>query len=109
MARTVNTVWECWTYDVWGNARDGYEVNDRSCFDRALDLRLTVEVHNPGTEHEFESAHPTDRQIRRAFGIRCRFETDGDAENVYIIREHDGYPIGEMHCTSHNLSPLRRL
>ena len=22
--------WEIWVYDTWGNAEDGYEVNDRS-------------------------------------------------------------------------------
>lgn len=106
-AQTVDTTWECWTYDVWGNAKDGYDVNDRSCFDRAAELTLTVEVCNAGTPQAFESAHPTDRQIRRLFGLTCKFETDGDDTIVYITRVRDGYPIGEMFCTSHeSLSPI---
>lgn len=28
MKRTVKTEWRYATYDVWGNASDGYEVND---------------------------------------------------------------------------------
>ena len=58
--RTVQTTWKLWSYDVWGNARDGYEVNDRSCFDREYSLPLRVEKHNVGTPAEFQSAHPSD-------------------------------------------------
>ena len=106
-ARTAETTWECWTYDVWGNAKDGYDVNDRSCFARAAELTLTVEVCNPGTPQEFDSASPTDRQIRRLFGLTCKFETDGDDMHISIARLRDGYPIGEMLCTSHkSLSPI---
>ena len=105
----LNTVWEAWTYDVWGNARDGYDVNDRSCFNRAYPIRLTIQTHNQGTEREFQSAHPSDAQIRKLFGVRCRIETDGDAEHIYVTRARDGYPIGELHCTSHELSPIRKL
>jgi hypothetical protein len=108
MVKRVNTTWECWTYDVWGNKRDGYDVNDRSCFDRNAQLRLEVVVNNPGTPAEFESAYPSDRQIRALFGLRCRISTDGDDLNIYINRDRDGYPLGEMRCTSHaSLSPIR--
>lgn len=27
-AGSIKTTWELRTYDVWGNAKDGYEVND---------------------------------------------------------------------------------
>ena len=108
MSKRIDTSWECWTYDVWGNARDGYDVNDRSCFDRDAKLRIAVTVNNPGTEHAFTSAYPTDRQIKALFGLRCRIATDGDDLNIYITRERDGYPLGEMFCTSHaSLSPIR--
>lgn len=104
----IETTWECWTYDVVGNARDGYEVNDRSCFARNYELRLQPETHNIGTPQEFVSAHPADTQIRAVFGVRCRITTDGDDMTVYVERDRDGYPIGEMHCTSHeSLSPIR--
>ena len=106
--RRIETTWECWMYDVWGNARDGYTVNDRSCFARAAELHLAVELCNPNTPHEFESAYPTHTQIRLLFGLTCRFTTDGDDCVIYITRLSDEYPIGEMFCTSHeSLSPIR--
>jgi hypothetical protein len=105
---TVTTQWECWTYDVLGNARDGYEVNDRSCFDRGYSLDLEIETHNVGTEREFQSASPSDEQIKEVFGASCKIETDGDDLTIYVTRERDGYPIGEMNCISHeSLSPIR--
>ena len=106
---TIETTWECWTYDVWGNATDGYDVNDRSCFARAAVLDLAIQTHNIGIDREFHSAAPSGGQIRALFGIRCRIETDGDDLSVFITRARDGYPIGEMLCTSHeSLSPIRK-
>jgi len=96
----VDTCWELWTYDVWSSKDDGYEVNDRFCQAREHPLRLCIEHHNIGTAQEFRSASPTDAQIRQAFGLRCLLDTDGDDEHIYISRERDGYPIGEMHLVS---------
>ena len=105
---TIDTTWEIWTYDVWGNANDGYEVNDRSCLNRKCPLSLKVEKYNYGTPNEFESASPSDSQIRSIFGIgKTRIETDGDDVHIYVTRRKDEYPIGEMLCISHNsLSPI---
>jgi hypothetical protein len=59
---------------------------------------------------EFLGAYPTDRQIKLAFGVTCRIDTDGDDLYIAVNRASDGYPIGEMHCTSHaSLSPVRKL
>lgn len=105
-----STTWEVWTYDVWGNANDGYEVNDRYCLERAHEIDLLIETTDAHELGTFKHASPTDKQIRAAFGIRCRFETDGDDVTIYVNRSRDGYPIGEMHCTSHeSLSPIRRM
>lgn len=106
-AMTVETEWELRTYDVWGNARDGYEVNDS--YRRGTEtLTLKVEIHNVGTDWAFGSASPSDAQIRRVFGVKCAIETDGDDLTIYVNRERDGYPIGEMRCISHpSLSPIR--
>jgi hypothetical protein len=109
-ARFIETTWEIRTYDVWGNARDGYDVND-SFNHGEIKLRLTLETHNEGTEHEFQSATPSDRQIRRVFGLkRIGLDTNqGDDIQILVNAERDGYPIGEMYCTSHDsLSPPRR-
>ena len=104
----VETTWELRSYDVWGNARDGYEVND-SFRDGEVTIRLKVEVNNAGMPGEFLSATPSDSQIRRAMGLRrFRLDTDGDDTTIYVNRQRDGYPCGEMHCISHeSLSPIR--
>lgn len=105
--RTIVTTWETATYDVWGNAKDGYEVND-VYRGSEVELRLTLQVNNAGTAHEFISASPSDRQLKRVFGVGCRIDTDGDDMHVTVNRERDGYPIGELRCISHeSLSPVR--
>jgi hypothetical protein len=107
--KTITTTWEVWTYDVWGDAEDGYDVNDRSCMARDLPIRCKVERNNPDTPHEFLSASPSDYQLGRIFGFSGRLETDGDDLVIYVRRARDGYPIGELHCTSHvSLSPIRK-
>lgn len=108
-AGSVPTTWELRTYDVWGNAKDGYEVNGTYRAGTET-LRIPQTRHNIGTAHEFVSAYPTDRQIKKTFGVSCRIDTDGDDMVIYVNRQRDGYPIGEMHCTSHkSLSPVRKV
>lgn len=169
-AGSLKTTWELRTYDVWGNARDGYQVNDS--FDAGeVELRIPKTRYNIGVEwhvcrnpecpgnnpcghtppckfgthrqeshgvipttthnsetgdthqrcpecwqdaslesQEFVSAAPSDRQIKRAFGVTCRIETEGDDLFIEVNRARDGYPIGEMRCTSHeSLSPVRKV
>jgi hypothetical protein len=107
--KTITTTWELRSYDVWGNARDGWDVNDSHVFNRGYTLVLEVKAYNIGTPNEFQSAHPSDRQIRRAFGLgKIQLDTDGDDLTIYVNRARDGYPLGELHCTSHeSLSPIR--
>lgn len=108
-SKTIETKWEVWTYDVWGNARDGYEVNDRYNQAREYPLTLKVTVCNAGTPQEFEHATPSDRQLRVLFGLgKTRIETDGDDVNIYVNRCRDSFPVGELRCVSHDsLSPIR--
>lgn len=105
--RTITTTWEIATYDVWGNARDGYDVND-VYRQGTVTLVLAVETANEGTGYVFEYASPTDRQLRRVFGLgKVQIDTDGDDLIIYVNRERDSYPIGELRCTSHkSLSPI---
>jgi len=107
--KMIETTWEVWTYDVWGNAEDGYEVNDRSCMDRNYPMTIEVTVNNKGTDREFVSAYPTNAQIRKALNLTgIALDLDGDDMTIYVNRERDDYPIGELHCTSHkSLSPIR--
>lgn len=108
-AGSLPTVWDLTTYEVWGNAKDGYDVNN-SFSSGSVELRIPRTRHNAGTEHEFISAHPTHRQIKKALGVTCRIETDGDDMNVTINRARDGYPLAAIYCTSHaSLSPVKAL
>lgn len=105
--KTIVTSWDLRTYDTWGNSEDGYDVNNVFSAG-SVSLRLRVERNNPDTEHEFLSASPSDYQIKRVFDVGCAIDTDGDDMVIYVNRARDGYPIGEMHCTSHDsLSPIR--
>jgi hypothetical protein len=105
--KRIKTTWEMRTYDVWGNAQDGWEVND-SYSHGEVTLWATVETHNVGTPHEFTSASLSDWTVRRAFGLGARIDTDGDDVNYYVTIRRNGYPYGELHCTSHtSLSPIR--
>lgn len=106
--KTILTVWEMSTYDVWGNKDDGYEVNDVYRHGEVR-IRLKVETNNPGKSGEFQSAYPSDRQLQSIFGTRAALDTDGDDTTIYVNRASDGYQIGELHCVSHSsLSPIRK-
>lgn len=114
-AGSIKTTWSLRTYDVWGNSKDGYEVND-SYSAGEVELRIPQTRYNvgmgirrDGSPLEFTGASPSDRQIKRAFGVTCRIDTDGDDLNIEVTRQRDGYPIGSMHCESHaSLSPVRK-
>jgi len=107
-AKTVLTTWRKFTYDVWGNKADSYEVNDRYG-QGSVDIRCKIERNNPGTPQEFFSAYPSNGQLQRIFGTHCALSLDGDDLTVYVNRASDGYPIGELICDSHDsLSPIRK-
>ena len=104
----ILTTWRTATYDVWGNAKDGYEVNDRY-HGKDVQLKLRVETANTGTPQAFEYAFPTNAQIRDVFSLRrIKLETDGDDILITVNAARDGYPCGELECISHeSLSPIR--
>ena len=107
--KSITTKWAVRDYDVWGNAKDGYDVNDVRGRGE-IELRIPVTVNNAGTPHQFLSAYPTDRQLRDALGIRARVRIDkeGDDVTIHVNAQKDGYPCGELRCLSHkSLSPVR--
>lgn len=107
MNKTIKTTWEVWMYDVWGNKQDGYDVNDRTCVNRSLEVNCKVQIANDNTPQRFEYAGLSDYKIKQIFGVSCKLDVWGDDCTYYVNRESDSYPIGELHCTSHtSLSPI---
>jgi len=106
-AKTVKTKWEVRTFDVWGNAREGYDVND-TLRKWEVELDLEVQIANEGKESAFNHAFPSDKQIRQVLGLtNIKLETGGDDINVTVDRERDGYPLASFSCLSHSsLSPI---
>jgi hypothetical protein len=83
-----------WTYDVWGNAREGFDVNDRYSHG-TVSIRCKREVYNPGSPMQFVAYDPTDRQLSRAAGF-TRVEWDG-SDGAYTAQlKSNGRPIGEL-------------
>ena len=107
-AGSIPSLWEVRTYDVWGNARDGYEVNDSYSHGRH-EIRIAQTVYNFGTPQAFVGAGPNDRQIRQVLNCpHVHIDMEGDDLTLYVNRKRDGYPLGELHCVSHeSLSPVR--
>ena len=91
---------DVYTYDVWGNARDGFDVNDRYK-SGTVDIRCKRQVFNEGTEHQFESFEPTDRQLSIAAAFCGSVTWDGDG-NIYYATARNGKPIGELHYVGEN-------
>ena len=112
MTEKIETTWEVWQYEVWGNLEDGYSVNDRYCVSRNYPLTLDVEINNSDRPNlMFLSAFPTHRQIRKAIGIKSRVGLDVLISDTTIYVSSDsGYPLGELHCISHaSLCPIHKL
>ena len=82
-----------WTYDVWGNARDGYDVNDRYSHGY-VEIRCKRETFSAGTPHEFHTWNPTDRQLSRAAGF-SRVTWDG-GDGTFYAETRGGRPVGEL-------------
>lgn len=102
---TVTRKFRLWTYDVWGNARDGFDVNDRYSHGM-VSIVCKREVFNADTPHEFETFNPTDRQLSRAASF-LGVQWDGEPGGIdpkfgwypacYTAEAtRNGRPIGEL-------------
>ena len=88
-----------WTFDVWGNEADGWEVNDRCKL--ASDFQITTkrEDFNVGTAQEFSTFNPTNDEIRKALVAggylkpRFQIETDGNGEDIDVTQRSNDYPL----------------
>jgi hypothetical protein len=95
MSASVVRTYTLWTYDVWGNARDGFQVNDRFKSGR-VSIRCAAKVYNAGKPGEFLAYEPTDLQLSRAAGVKgC--EWDGESDGVlYATQKSNGKPVCEL-------------
>lgn len=89
-----NQKYTLWTYDLWGNHRDGWQVNDRFK-EGTITIKVKGKVYNEGTDHEFISYTPTDRQINRALGVKG-VEWQGEAEYTLYGETKTGKPVAEL-------------
>jgi hypothetical protein len=87
-------VYRLWQYDVLGNARDGFDVNDRSEVG-TVTINVKGETFNKGTPNEFTTWEPTDRQLALACGKGLSFDNTGDGV-IYIEKKSNGRPEGEL-------------
>jgi hypothetical protein len=83
-----------WSYDVWGNAEDGYDVNDRSCYDRSFVVACPRHVFNEGTPQEFDTYPVPDSVIEEVFGEDP--DIDGEDDFTLYAADADGRHVGEM-------------
>ena len=83
-----------WTYDVWGNARDGYDVNDRAGHGYVT-IRCKAQAFNVGTPQEFTTYEPTDRQLSIAAGFGVSVQWEGQ-DGYFTAEQANGRPVGEL-------------
>lgn len=101
-----NLRYELWFYDVWGNAEDGFEVNDRSCSDRDFVISSNPKTYNRGKPGQFTDFNPTDQQVLKALvsagmlkesALTANIEIEGDGENIYLTDIDAGmFPLCEL-------------
>jgi len=104
-AGTIKTVWEVTEYEVWGNEKDGYIVNNAfRC--GTVELEIPKTIVNAGTEYETTVEFPTNAQIREALKIKkyVRLHIDDDGYNVEVAAGKDYYPVGNLRRVSKSIS-----
>lgn len=82
--------YDVWSYDVWGNEEDGFEVNDRSKIGTIdlsdADVDVDRQLINQLIKNGFlkENANVSD------------FAIDGCQYTLYVNVEANGYPLYEL-------------
>lgn len=66
-------------YDVWGNAEDGYEVND---------------IY-PGTPVTLSDT-PSDEEIADTLDLGCTIDIDFTEDIIFVNEAATGKPIGQL-------------
>ena len=98
--RTRTAIYDVFTYDVWGNEEDGYEVNDVYPLARGVEVKQEEAEYNGDTPHPFIDWDVPDKEIIKALNIKPRtaIEVNGeDGAVLYVEASADCYPLGELH------------
>ncbi len=81
--------YELWSFDVWGNEKDGYEVNDRSnwTYNFQMDSESTdAQIVKALVDWGFLADHVKPSDI----------EIEGDGEHFFFNDAATHYPLGEL-------------
>jgi hypothetical protein len=91
-------LYDVWHYELMGNRKEGFEVNDRHCIARYFPIDCKTKISNAGTPFEFWNAQPSAKQIRAALGIKPTWpiEIDGDDLQILVSCGKTGAPLGEL-------------
>ena len=81
-----------WRYDVWGNERDGFEVNDRNCFVR--EAEFPAKTISAGDDDKSLLKWLKDIGFIKKGIHLSSINFDGDDTTIYIEQSKNGYPIG---------------
>lgn len=84
--------WELWTYDVWGNETDGWDVNDRTCLDREFALPTD------SSDDEIKQALIDAGYLKPGFEI----DLDGDDMIVFVNQSNNDFPLFELLLNQEN-------
>lgn len=79
-----------WTYDVWGNKRDGFEVNDRSKVGT-----FSCDLGTWKNERTLKQLAKDILGVKRNVRLSS-ISVDGDDMAAYFEYEPDAYPLGEF-------------
>jgi hypothetical protein len=84
-----STLCTLWSYDVWGNEEDGWEVNDRCALDRDIDVPEFFSMNEKAILDAIDA------------GPRCGIDwTQSDNCRIELTDRRNGKPLG---CIERNV------
>ena len=92
--KTKTRYFKVWTYDVWGNLKDGYSVNNRTSVGTVA-IKCREVIYNAGSVNEFSAFDPTDRQLSKAANFSVPVVWDG-GDGTFYGETKTGKPVGEL-------------
>lgn len=100
--------YEVLSLDVWGNARDGFYVNEVHRTGIVLECTAVLKHYNVGRAGEFYQYEPADKYVVRALkragllkrGVRVKsLEIDGENDaTLYVNERRTGEPLWHLEC-----------